>query len=573
MLQNPLSGLSRSLKPLVPFLVFVIRRFPLVWWIIILTLILIFLEYSVLSLMIPLASDNVSTNEGMTWLSLIWDKALILFGLSANRMTWLWIFLTLLCVRTSLGYLHLLLSTWVAKQVHSYLSERNFRRVLIEEPITEIYRRSIGYYLRLAGDDTFRAGSIVLTSAQTLANLTSVIVGFAILFFFSYTVFVWTMLFLLVCGVLVGIALQIMLKSNARSVEFSARENTMFVEAINGLRSIRSLGAQTFLAGAYSKNNKLYVFEQFKIEAIRSGIRYLPGVLALFAGAVSLWPGSTHYSGVTASFFFAAITLLIRIFVSLGSFVNSATTLLNDLRAANDISEVTGYEPPKRLSAVHPINTIQFKNIELCGIDYGYMKGHDVLSGLNLSMNRGQVIAVIGPSGSGKSTLADLLLGLVQARSGIIKANNIVISAADLGRHVVLVEQQARIFSSSVRENILLGFTADDELIWKVLKLLNLDDYVHKLPGQLDHKFNYQGANLSGGQKQRLSIARALVRRPSVLILDEATSALDSDTRNIVINSVREFMSEGIMIMITHDTTLVLDADIVCQLSQHAQSE
>jgi ATP-binding cassette subfamily B protein len=476
-------------------------------------------------------------------------------------------------MRTLIGYVHLLLSTWVAKQVHSHLSERTFGRVLIEEPMTQIYRRSIGYYLTLAGDDTFRAGTIVLSTSQSVANLTSVFVGFLLLYIFSPIVFLWMMVFMLLCALAVGVAFGALLLANEQSVKMSAGARTTYVEALNGLRSIRSMAAESFIAHTYSEQIRQYVRLLFKIEAIRAGMKFLPASLALFAGALALWPGTTRIEGLTAGYFFAATTLLIRIFVSLGSFINSVTLLFSDLRAATDIAALTGYKPAVRVGKVQTVGAARIESVELTDICYGYHLNQDVLCGLNMLLERGRIIAVVGPSGSGKSTLADLLLGLVQAKSGIIMVNSGTIPSSELSRYVVLVEQQARIFTTSVRENVLLGASVDDNRIWEVLRLVDLESYVRVLPYGLDSEFEYQGSNLSGGQRQRLSIARALVRQPQVLILDEATSALDPVTRDLVMSRVKGAMSNGIIMMITHDESLTAIADSVVALKPFTRFE
>ena len=570
---RPFQGLGRALRSLGLYLAFVVKRFPLVRLVLGMTLLLLVLEYAVFSLMIPLAADESSSNTGAVRLTQLWSHVSSMLNLPADRITWLWMFLVLLAVRTVLGYIHVLLSTWVAKQVHCYLSERTFGRVLIEEPMAQIYRHSIGYYLTLAGDDTFRAGTIVLTSAQTIANLASVAVGFLLLYLFSSTVLLWTIVFLMLSAVAVGIAFVALLRANKQSVLLSASARTTYVEALNGLRSIRSMGAQSFVVQTYSDQIRYYVRLLFRIEAIRAGMKFLPAALALFAGAVALWPGTTRIDGLTAGYFFAAATLLIRIFISLGSCINSTTMLLSDLRAATDIVALIGYEPEMHPSDEDLASIDRIYRIDLRGICYGYRQDHDVLHGLDLSLSSGQVIAVIGPSGSGKSTLADLLLGLVEARSGSIVVNDGAVIPAALFHHVILVEQQARVFSASVRENVLLGARADDHDIWEVLRLVDLETYVRNLPNGLDSLFEYQGANLSGGQRQRLSIARALVRHPQVLILDEATSALDPVTRDIVMGRVKRFMADGIVMMITHDETLALMADVVVDLLARPHTE
>ena len=557
------------MKPLPGFLYVVARRFPLIRWAFALTLVLLVLEYAVFSLMIPLATDGTGKGGAAAVVTRFWSAVASSLSVPPTRMTWLWMFLLLLGARMILGYAQLLLSAWVSKQVHRDLSERTFHRVLALEPMTEIYRRSIGYYLRLAGDDTFRAGTIVLTASQTLATLTSVAASCLLLYLFSVPVFLWTIVFLAAAAVAVGLAFGGLLKANANSVQLSSRAGTTYVEALNGLRSIRSMNAERFIIGDYSDQIRNYVRLLFEIDAIRNGMKFVPAILALFAGAIAVWPGTARVDGLTAGYFFAATTLLIRLFTALGAFINSASMLMTDMRAVTDIHALAGDQATDVQAPVEGADAsahAPVTEIELRDIHYGYREGHDVLDGLNLTLRRGQTIAVTGPSGSGKSTLADLLLGLVDPRSGSILINSGELSVAQLRRDVVLVEQQARIFSTNVRDNVLLGSQYSDDHIWAALRQVELETYVRSLPHGLNSAFEYQGANLSGGQRQRLGIARALIRQPQVLILDEATSALDSTTRDRLMANLRESRHQRITIFITHDHAVEADADRVLAL-------
>jgi ATP-binding cassette subfamily B protein len=216
---------------------------------------------------------------------------------------------------------------------------------------------------------------------------------------------------------------------------------------------------------------------------------------------------------------------------------------------------------------------MQLESVELKGVDYSYRAGTHVLNGLDFRFEPGKTVAIVGPSGSGKSTLADMLLGLIRPDRGSVLVNGGHGELAALREHVILVEQQARIFSSSVRENLLLGERCDDATLWHALRLVDLEHYVRALPGGLSATFEYQGANLSGGQRQRLGIARALIRHPQVLILDEATSAMDSRVRELVVANLRDFMRDGILIFITHDDGLAAGADVVLHLGRPATPE
>ena len=188
-------SLRTVLRPLPGFVAYVMRHFWMARVALALTVLLLLIEYVVFSLMIPLAADGASTG-GKGSVVRFWAGVAESLGLPAIPATWLWMFLVMLALRIALGFVHITLTTWVAKQVHRHLSEKTFGRVLLQEPMTEIYRRSIGYYITLAGDDTFRAGTLINTFSQVLASLTSVLAGFGLLLLFSPTLLWWTLAFL-----------------------------------------------------------------------------------------------------------------------------------------------------------------------------------------------------------------------------------------------------------------------------------------------------------------------------------------------------------------------------------------
>ncbi|MBL8350025.1 MAG: ATP-binding cassette domain-containing protein [Burkholderiaceae bacterium] len=557
--------LLAAARRLPTFLAYVMRQFPLARLALLMSLLLLTLEYAVFSLMMPLASTGDGDQPGGSVLR-FWSAVAQLLELPPTPSTWLWLFLLLLALRTLLGYSHMLLTNWLSKQVHSSLSERTFRRVLIDEPMINIYRRSIGYYITLAGDDTFRAGTIINTASQALAAIMSAIAGFGLLYMFSATVFWATLGFLSVCALMVTVAFRTLMRTNAASIALSRELSTAYIEALNGLRSIRSMGSEHFFLMSYADQIRRYVRMLFAIDAIKSGTRVLPAIVALLVGVVILWPGTDRAASITPGYFFAVTLLLIRLFAALGTTVTLMSAMLMDLRAATDIDELLNSpahsEPHDAAAAPEALREIELKDV-----GYGYRSGVKVLDGLDFKFRAGETIAIVGPSGSGKSTLADMLLGLLRPDSGRLLVNGGHGSLAALRQHVILVEQQARIFSTSVRENLLLGQSHPDEVLWQALRLVDLEAHVLALPGGLAAPFDYQGANLSGGQRQRLGIARALIRDPQVLILDEATSALDAQTRHVVVANLRSFMRRGVLIFITHDETLAEEADLVLSLA------
>ncbi|HQX45688.1 MAG TPA: ATP-binding cassette domain-containing protein, partial [Saprospiraceae bacterium] len=196
----------------------------------------------------------------------------------------------------------------------------------------------------------------------------------------------------------------------------------------------------------------------------------------------------------------------------------------------------------------------------------------EVLSGINLKIHKGQTIALVGASGSGKSTMVDLLARFHDVSSGSIRIDGVdirKIEVEDLRRLMGMVTQEPILFNDSIKNNVEFGQMGNsDERIWEVLKLANAADFVSESSKGLEYNIGDRGVKLSGGQRQRLTIARAVLRNPEILILDEATSALDSASETLIQAALEELLKKHTAIVIAHRLSTIRNADLIVVLKE-----
>ena len=200
---------------------------------------------------------------------------------------------------------------------------------------------------------------------------------------------------------------------------------------------------------------------------------------------------------------------------------------------------------------------------------FGYDPARPVLRDTSFVARRAEITALVGPSGSGKTTLTSLLLRLFDPDEGSIDVDGVSLSSfaiAELRSRIAVALQENVLFPTTIRENLRYAAgTADDEAVRRALEVA-CADFVFDLPQGLDTELGVRGALLSTGQKQRLSIARALIRNPDILILDEPTASLDADTERRVLANLRTWAAQRIVIVITHRLSTIRDADSIAVL-------
>ncbi|WP_010227906.1 ABC transporter ATP-binding protein [Gillisia marina] len=291
--------------------------------------------------------------------------------------------------------------------------------------------------------------------------------------------------------------------------------------------------------------------------------------LGIFVIVIILWFGGNMVlidGTLDAAAFIAFLGLAYNILTPAKQISKATYSVKKGNAAAERIIDVLE-TPSTIVDAKNAIIATDFKStIQIENIDFKY-EDELVLKNFSLNVPKGSTVALVGQSGSGKSTIANLVTRFYDVNSGTIKVDGVdirEITKRSLRDLMGLVTQDSILFNDSIRDNIALGKTnATEEEIIEALKIANAWEFVKDLPKVLDTNIGDSGNKLSGGQKQRLSIARAVLKNPPIMILDEATSALDTESEKLVQKALENMMRNRTSIVIAHRLSTIQNADLI----------
>ncbi len=342
-------------------------------------------------------------------------------------------------------------------------------------------------------------------------------------------------------------------------------------ENLNGARVIRAFGQEESENARFSEaNDRLSAMQRFvgKFSALTNPLTFLLINLAIIAlinvGALRVEDGILTKGQVVALYNYMS-----QILVELIKLANLIVTVTKGLASAKRIENVMELTPSMSFNGIFEGKTdgsVSFENVSLTYKNAGAPS----LSGISLSAEQGETIGVIGGTGSGKSSVINLIPRFYDVSEGSVKVGGIDVRQypADLLRKKIgIVPQHTNLFKGTIRDNLRMGNEdATDEEIITALKDAQAWDFVSKKDGVLDHKIEPSGRNLSGGQKQRLAVARALVRRPEILILDDSASALDYATDAKLRQAIASLDYKPTTFIVSQRASSVLGADRVLVL-------
>lgn len=353
--------------------------------------------------------------------------------------------------------------------------------------------------------------------------------------------------------------------------------NSVLIENTAGVRVVKAFVTEKYENKRFNKTNTDYMDMAIKAQKIMSFATPII-MLTVFVGqSAILYFGGNMVIGKTLeiSAIMAMINYLMQVLMALMMVSIILMTISRAEASAGRINEVMDEEPVIVNSDSASKDVDLQGNVTFNHVNFGYGEGHDILKDLNFEVHSGETIGIIGATGSGKSSLVKLLPRIYDTTSGDILLDGKPIKDIDLEslrQQIGFVTQKAIVFSGTIADNILQGKQdATIEEMEDAAMKAQAFEYISKLDAKYEHQLNQMGTNLSGGQKQRLSLTRAFVRKPAILVLDDSTSAVDAHSEEKIQEGLKKMPEETTVFIIAQKISSLLEADKIIVLDDHGK--
>ncbi len=445
-----------------------------------------------------------------------------------------------------------------------------FEKLLIL-PLSFYSERKKGDIITRLSSDINEIEWSVVSSLQMLVKDPLNVIFFAIvLIFISPQLVFYSLIILIPAGFLINIVGKSLKRNSERGQRELSNIVTLVEESINGLRILKSFNVIDFAIEKFAKVNKNYSRILARILRRREAASPLTETLAVLGLMVVILIGGSLVISkkISPDILIFFVIIFGRMIPPAQSMITAFYNIQRGRISAKRIFEILDAQEV----IVEKENAIPFKSfekeIEFKNVSFYYSSNPDkkVLNSINLKITKGQIIAIVGASGVGKSTLVDLIPRFYDCTEGEILIDGINIKdyvISDVRGQVGLVSQDTILFNDTVFNNIAFGTNNTEEDVIRAAKIANAHEFIEKMPNGYYSFLSDRGLNLSGGQRQRLSLARAILKDPSILILDEATSALDTQSEKYVQDALLNVMKNRTTIVIAHRLSTIQNADLI----------
>jgi subfamily B ATP-binding cassette protein MsbA len=417
-------------------------------------------------------------------------------------------------------------------------------------------------------NDVGEVENTVVSGFKAIKEPITLIIYITMLFLISVKLTLFTLIVLPVTGSVISIIIKQLKRKAAQSQQTMGRIVNILDEAFSGMRVINAFNARNFLfrkidaETSYHRKVNLSISRRNELASPLSeflGVIVVAGIL--FYGGQSVMSGE---DGLTPSSFLTFLTFYASMLQPAKSFSNGITSLQKGVVSAERIFVIIDTQSAIQ-NKPNAVPLKEFKHsIEFRNVSFAYDREH-VLKDINLKIEKGRTIALVGPSGGGKSTLADLVPRFYDPTEGSVLLDGIALpdyEIESLRKQMGVVTQEAILFNDTILNNIAFGMeNINEEDVIHAAKIAHAHEFIVQMENGYQTTIGERGSKLSGGQRQRLSIARAVLKNPPILILDEATSALDSESERLVQDALETLMQNRTSIIIAHRLSTIQHAD------------
>ena len=478
-------------------------------------------------------------------------------------------------LKNIVDYLRRVLNRWIELQVTVSLRNR-LQETIVHLPLRYFSESHSGKLTSIVFNDVKSIsqvlsnsfGKLIMTPIQLLANI-------LILIAISWKLSLIAFVIMPISGVIIFRIGQSMRRKSRRVLQQISEVTAVFQEALSSIQVVKAFTSEKREMGKFLRANRLFARKQMRAHRLSQASSPLNEVTAVSILIVLLWVGGNQvYSGgMEAEDFIRYLIFLFASLQPLREFSGLSNVIQSGLAAAERVFGII--ETPRELyskSGDRELSSFE-DSIRLEDVSFRYQEnGPEVLRGVNLEIRKGETVAFVGHSGSGKTTLINLIPRFFELESGRMVLDGTPTTdytLTSLRSQIGIVTQETFLFNDTVRNNIAYGLDrVDEEQVIEAARVANAWEFIETMENGLDTMVGERGVNLSGGQKQRLSIARAVLKNPPILILDEATSALDTESEKLVQEAISAIMVNRTVLVIAHRLSTVIDADKIVVMSQ-----
>lgn len=421
---------------------------------------------------------------------------------------------------------------------------------------------------RVAEDVTSMERVLIDGIEQGLVAMLQIVAVSLVMFWINPTLAAWAVV--PVPFLFVGAMIYTSTRDRYRAVRKATSEmNALLHDNIAGIRQIKAYTMEKRelkrFNAASDKVRKATLRTMFAWAIYNPSMSFIGGIgFILVIG----FGGNLALQGQMSPGEITAFLLYLTLFYEPVSRLHQLNQMLQSGRAAAErVFEILDSEDEPGLAEGEKLKTPIKGKVEYINVKFNYGEGNETISDVNLNAAPGQTIALVGPTGAGKTTLINLLTRFYEYDFGEILIDNVnikTVSKESLRSSIGYVTQESFLFNGTVRDNLLIANReASEDQIWDALKIANAYDFVKKLHNGLDTEVGERGVKLSVGEKQRVSIARALLRNPPILLLDEATASVDTETERLIQQALERLMENRTSFVIAHRLSTVRGADYI----------